>query len=141
MNTRDYFKDMYTDFFGIESQPKIEVKEKSKEESQEEMTSLFVSINDLYISDSSKETLKKIIEYMRKYSEGIEKNYIPFNLILSVDNDELETKITDILYKSGTYFKYINNKKKEISAYKLDNNFTNDLGFILFNNLNGINLE
>ena len=141
MNTRDYFKDMYTDFFGIESQPKIEVKEKSKEESQEEMTSLFVSINDLYISDSSKETLKKIIEYMRKYSEGIEKNYIPFNLILSVDNDELETKITDILFKAGTYFKYINNKKKEITAYKLDNNFDSDLGLIIFNNLSGINLE
>ena len=72
---KDYFKDMYTDFFGIESLPKIEVKEKKEEVGpQEKMASLFAKIDNLYISDSSKDLLKKIIEYMRKYHEEIEKN-------------------------------------------------------------------
>ena len=62
---KDYFKDMYTDFFGIESLPKIEVKEKKEEVGpQEKMASLFTKIDNLYISDSSKDLLKKIIEYM-----------------------------------------------------------------------------
>ena len=59
----NYFKDMYADFFGIESQPKIEVKEKEEDKGpQEQMASLFLKINSLSISDDSKDLLKKIIE-------------------------------------------------------------------------------
>ena len=47
MNTKDYFKDMYTDFFGVESIPKIEVKKDSEVGSQEKMASLFQRINEL----------------------------------------------------------------------------------------------
>ena len=71
MNTKNYFKDMYSDFFGVESLPKIEVKEKEDKGPQDTMASLFDKINNLTISDESKDLLKKIIEYMRKYHEKI----------------------------------------------------------------------
>ena len=58
MNT-DYFKDIYKDFFGVET-PKEENK-KIEESSQNIMTTLFDKINKLYIKDESKELLKKII--------------------------------------------------------------------------------
>ncbi|MBQ6282582.1 MAG: AAA family ATPase [Bacilli bacterium] len=136
MNTRNYFEGIYDDFFGVE-------KEKSNEEikkgSQEEMTSLFEKINNLYVTDDSKNLLKKIIEYMRKYDEGIEKNYIPFNIILEINNSAIKNEIVEILSTSALYFSYIDKDKKEISMYELDNDF--NCGFIILNYLNGINLE
>ena len=58
---QDYFKDIYNDFFGVESLPKIEVKEENKEKvgPQEEMVSLFLKIDNLYVSDEKKDLLKK----------------------------------------------------------------------------------
>ena len=138
---KDYFKDMYTDFFGIESLPKIEVKEEKKVGSDEEMTSLFLKINNLYISDESKDLLKKIIEYMRKYAEGIETNYIPFRLIIKTNTDTLVHNINDILYTAGEYFKYIEDKQKVLSLYKInkEENY-HDYGFLLMHDLNGLNV-
>ena len=132
----DYFKGIYDDFFGIEKENNNEV---IKEGSQEEMTSLFENINKLYITDESKNLLKKIIEYARKYNEGIEKNYIPFNLILETNNNKLKEEIIYILSYSLKYFSYIDNSKKNISLYELDDDFNS--GFISIDNLNGINLE
>ena len=141
---KDYFKDMYTDFFGIESLPKIEVKEKKEEVGpQEKMASLFTKIDNLYISDSSKDLLKKIIEYMRKYHEEIEKNYIPFRIIIKVNNNTLKNELIEILYESSSYFKYIvNDNKKEISLYNIDKEEDySKYGLINITSLNGINLE
>ena len=66
MNSKDYFKDIYKDFFGVETLPNtdsfnenIEQNDTFKKGSQEEMTSLFERINKLYISEESKELLKK----------------------------------------------------------------------------------
>ena len=82
MNT-DYFKDIYKDFFGVETLK--EENKKIEESSQNTMITLFDKINKLYIKDESKELLKKIIEYMRKYNEGIETNYIPFNILIEAN--------------------------------------------------------
>lgn len=138
----NYFKDMYTDFFGIESLPKIEVKEEEKDKGpQQEMASLFLKINNLMVSDESKELLKKIIEYMRKYHEKIETNYIPFRLIMESNTDTTIHEINDILYSAGKYFDYINDKQKVISLYKItkEENYL-DYGFILLHDLNGLNM-
>ena len=138
----NYFKDMYTDFFGIESLPKIEVKEKEEEMGpQTQMASLFEKINNLSISDESKDLLKKIIEYMRKYNEGIEKNYIPFRLVIETNTDSITEEIKDILYESGKYFKYIDGDKKKVSMYKItkEENYK-DSGLILLYDLNGLNM-
>ena len=140
MNSKDYFKDIYKDFFGVESLPKIEVKEKEEMGSQEKMASLFQRINNLYISDESKDLLKKIIEYMRKYKEKIESNYIPFRITI-IGNNTLIDDITDLLYNAGNYFDYINNIKNEISLYKLSNYEFENSGLLLLNGLNGLSLE
>ena len=139
MNT-DYFKDIYKDFFGVE---KNDAKEIKNESSQETMTTLFDKINKLYIKDESKELLKKIIEYMRKYDEGFEKNYIPFNIIIEVNNKETKEEIEDILSTSALEFNYIkNNTKKDISLYDLETDIEFEkYGFITLTNLSGINLE
>lgn len=139
----DYFKDIYKDFFGIESLPKIEVKKEEKKEEvgpQEEMVSLFLKIDNLYVGDEAKDLLKKMIEYMRKYNEGIEKNYVPFRIVIKTSTDTLVHQINDILYSAGEYFKYINPKQKVLSLYKIvkDEKY-NDYGFLLIHDLNGIN--
>ena len=136
MNTRNYFDGIYNDFFGVE---KSNNKEQIEMRSQEEMTSLFEKINNLYITDESKDLLKKIIEYERKYNEDIEKNYIPFHIILETNNNDLKNDIEEILSKSALFFKYIDDDKKEISMYEINNEF--NAGFISISHLTGINLE
>ena len=138
MNT-DYFKDIYKDFFGVETLPKEEKKE-IEESSQNTMITLFDKINKLYIKDESKELLKKIIEYMRKYNEGIETNYIPFNILIEVNNKETKEELTYILETASINFNYIkNNNKKTISLINLEKDINYDAGFITITNLKGIN--
>ena len=137
MNT-DYFKDIYKDFFGVET-PKEENK-KIEESSQNTMITLFDKINKLYIKDESKELLKKIIEYMRKYNEGIETNYIPFNILIEVNNKETKEELIYILETASINFNYIkNNNKKTISLINLEKDINYDAGFITITNLKGIN--
>ena len=164
MNKNDLLKNIYDDFFGIESieeknkrlkreviEPlpiKIEVKGKKeieeankeannqdeemgrelppdmpKEDKDDNMATWFASIDELYLEDDSKALLKKIIEYMRKYFEGVEKNYIPFNLQIISKNEEVTDKVVDIISKASVYFKYTIGKRIIIkSMYNLDNN-------------------
>ena len=44
------------------------------------MENIFKRIDELYIEEESKNTLKKIVEYIRKYNEKIEKQFISFNM-------------------------------------------------------------
>ena len=142
MDTKNYFKDMYTDFFGVESLPQTNVKREADKGPQDTMASLFEKINNLSISSDSIDLLKKIIEYMRKYHEKIETNYIPFRLTISVNNEKISKEINDILYDAGTYFNYIDTNQTTISMYKLDKleSFSN-FGLINITDLTGINLE
>ena len=140
MDGRDFFKDMYRDFFKIEEENnKIseEIKNLDKmqqsilnrnglerslprqEESQNvsievkkmdadaKMKELFEKIENLYITDKSKDLLKKIIEYIRKYKEGIEKEYISFNMEIISRNKEVTDGVCDIVYEATTFFEYI----------------------------------
>ena len=151
MNSRDYFKDIYKDFFGVESfnninEDKVESENKNnsnKESSQEKMTTLFDRINSLYITDESKDLLKKVIEYMRKYNEKIESNYVNFNFIIEVNNDETKNEVISILYEAAKFFSYIDKtSQKEISLYNIEKNIDySSYGFIVINKLSGFNLE
>lgn len=134
---KDYLKDVYKDFFDTENIPKIEVEEMPNDE---DMASLFDRINSLNVDDKSRELLIRILEYMRLFEEGTEKNYIPFRIILESNNKPLVEEITDILETAGSFYNYIDKGTKEISLYKMDN-VTFDSGLVLINNLNGINLE
>lgn len=81
--------------------------EEAKEKKDNQMIQFFEKIEKLYISDESKNLLKKIIEYMRKYNEKIEKEYIAFNLIVYSNNKETTYSIVDIISDAATYFAYV----------------------------------
>ena len=150
---KDYFKDLYTDFYGVEAGPKFAVKvirDKDEEDNevveknnQEEMSSLFDKINFLNISEENKNLLKKIIEYMRKYQSGIEKQYVPFRLIVNVNNNTLREEIVNILYESAKYYDYLDNsEKKEISFYSLEDKYDfTKYGLLLMNGVSGANIQ
>ena len=85
------------------------------------MASLFEAIDNLYVKDESKETLKKIIEYLRKYEEGIEKEYIPFNMCIYSDNKETLKSLINIISEGVRFFKYIKRPNTiELSFYNLE---------------------
>lgn len=135
MDTKQFFKDVYEDFFGVEKlkaeneklakelglnqdYPTIELnkqneakdeltEEQIKETKDEFMLKAFEKLEKLYITEQSKNTLKKIIEYMRKYNEGIEKQYIPFNICIYSNNKETMYSIVDIISDTVTFFSYI----------------------------------
>lgn len=144
MNSRDYFKDIYSDFFGVESDNNDYQESTSMEvDSNKKMTLLFEKIDKLYVSDESRNLLKKVIEYMRKYKEKIEDNYINFNILLKVNNNIIRDEVCDILYEASKYFSYIDNDKRvNYSLYnKLIGNDYSSYGFITIDGISGINLE
>ena len=73
MKEKQVLSDVYKDFFGIEMPI-------SEEKSSKENVS---DIDSLYLKEESKELLKKIINYMQKYSIEEVTNYISFNIIIS----------------------------------------------------------
>ena len=142
MNEHDLLKDVYKDFFGVETSLKTNSSD-TKEEKQVEMKNIFDDINNLYITDESRELLKKIIEYMRKYNEKIEDNYINFSLVLEINNNLTREKINDILYKSSISYNYIDGKDKEkISLYKTKEKYDlSRISFLSLYDLKGFSLE
>ena len=54
--------------------------ERNQNAYDQKMVEWFAKIDTLYITEESKAFLKKEIEYMRKYKEKIETNYIPFHM-------------------------------------------------------------
>ena len=142
MNNKDYFKDIYNDFFNIETNQKQEAKEEPEKDKNEYMSEIFNQINNLYIKDDSKENFKKMVEYMRKYQENIEKNYIPFNIILEVNNTETRNSIKDIIINTSNYFNYIDNKELiNTSLYKINKETTFDKNkSINITDLKGLNI-
>lgn len=146
---RNFFDEIYNDYFGIEklekeneklrkelgidekeaNMPRIElskestaeVKKISKDEKDKRMADLFLKIDNLYITEDSKKLLKKMIEYMRMYDEKIEKNYIPFNMQLISKNEDLIEAIKAIITDALHLFKYTKSSKlEETPIYKME---------------------
>ena len=111
----DYFKDIYNDFFSVESK-EIKVEEKNIEEN------IDISIDDLYLDNESKNLLKQITEYMNKYSKKEESNYINFNIVVEGNNNETVNGIGKIIHKSVTTNHYTDgNSVYNLSLYDLNN--------------------
>ncbi|MBR3614844.1 MAG: AAA family ATPase [Clostridia bacterium] len=89
----------------------------------------YKKVDDAHLVNHSKLVLKKMIDYARKYSEGIVKNYIPFNMRLYTDNDETLYNIVNLIIDSFTYFGYMKNDSAvERSFYVVeDSNHITDL--------------
>ena len=156
MDKKDILKNIYEDFFGIEtlakkneklaseiekltginpldteSIPAIEVGKKEKEDQEKEelseeeikaekdeaMTNFFETIDKLYVDEKSKELLKKIIEYMRKYDEKIEKQYISFDMCIYSNNKETVQTVEKVLLDAGNIFSYL--KEGQGATYTL----------------------
>jgi len=142
---------MYDDFFGIEKikrdnenlaealsqkeQLEIKIRNSDQEIKHEEtiipkeqrelrdkkMSEIFEKIDSLYISEESKDTLKKVIEYMRKYDEKIEKEFISFNMCIYSNSTKTIEKIMEILNECTNYFKYLKTgKTKMTSLYEIE---------------------
>ncbi len=90
-----------------ERQSEVQAVEHSKEDKDEFMKKIFEKIDELYITDDSKKLLKKIVEYMRKYQEKIENEYIQFNLILLAESRKIVASTAMIMYEAGKYFNYL----------------------------------
>ena len=145
----NFLKNIYEDFFGgphkkyedlkrevrissdipeikIDSQESIESEQQEANHSEvlDEIATLKIlleKIDELYITDESKEILNKMVKYMNKYYKKEIKQYIPFNLIIYCDNKETLYNIANILKVSAEAFGYI--KKGELieaSLYALE---------------------
>ena len=134
-----------------ENYPYIEMPEKveerrirTKEEKDTFMENVFKRIDELYIDDKSKEILKKIIEYIRKYNEKIEKQFISFNMSIFSNNKETIEEILRILNDTINFFEYMKNGDIGIiSMYDLKSAddvakiYTTNNNVIAFENFNG----
>lgn len=122
MENRNYFDNMYNDFFGVEKELRPNNKSVENSNKDNKMSDYFKRINQLYIDDESKELLKQIIEYMRKYEEHIEENYISFQIIIHSSDKETINEIVDIISELSNYFNYVKGKSYELSMYEINNN-------------------
>ncbi len=139
MDKMDYFKDIYNDFFSTDKS----IEDSSNEIELKEDSSLSFEIDKLYISDDSKNIIKKIIDYMKKYNNNEVDIYIPIRLIISSNSDKVSSDIINIIYDAALKYSYIDKKEKiDYSLYKIDKNINfSNYGLINFKDLAGINLE
>ena len=123
----------------IEKQPQV-----TKEDKDKKVTDFFGRIDNLYITEKSKETLKKMVQYARNYQEKIVKNYIPFDMRLYSDNQETTYAIVTLLAEVFGYFNYIKGTEiYDASFYQLDtenivNIYESEYNFLLFRDFDGI---
>ena len=144
------------DIEGMEDNiPSIEVnkqqdkkKELSKEDKDKLMEASFKIIEELHITEESKELLKKIIEYIRKYNEKIEKQFISFNMCIYSENEEVNKDILDIINQNINYFSYMKKGNAGIVSFydidkaeKLDEIYSSNHNVISFEKSKAIDLK
>lgn len=171
MRREDILKDVYNDFFG-DSYKSTDIENDSKDgaftfqnsdinsdvsrehesfkedkvNAMDDSTYSLETIDSLFISDESKELLKKIINYMELYSKKEESNYIPFNIRINGEDDGTIKKIIDIIKFYSSKYGYVSNEKlldyslynlsKEEDISELYNN-----GIVHISNLEAISLK
>ena len=134
------FGDIYKDFFT--KGYKLDNNTESKMSDEKEL----INIDNLFISDDSKELLKKIISYMEKYSLKEETNYITFNIKIN-GTDKLTTDaIVSLLGYYSKKYNYVKNSDiSEFSLYKIDNlddiNTIYKNGLVHITDLDAINMK
>ena len=137
-----YFSDIYDDFFSV-SKKEIQVE---KSEDKEEVN-ILEDIDSLYLDNESKNLLKQILEYMDKYSNKEETNYINFNILVNGNNNETVNKIVNLLHKNVELNHYTDgNSAYELSLYDLNNKVDineiyNKNGIIVIKDLSSILMQ
>ena len=129
-----------------ENKEETETNEIEEIDKDKYMKDVFEEIDNLYIDDNSKDLLKKIIEYMRKYNEKVEKQYISFNFKMYSNNKETISQIVRIILNSAKLFKYL--KHGEAAYYsmydieeakQLESVYTSKNSVVVFQNFEGFN--
>ena len=122
--------------------------ELSKEDKDKLMEASFKKIDELHIKDESKELLKKIIEYIRKYNEKIEKQFISFNMCIFSENEEVKKDVLDILNQNINYFSYMKKGNAGIVSFydidkaeKIDEIYSSNHNVISFEKSKAIDLK
>ena len=147
MNNKKILEEVYNDFFGPSS---IKLEEEKKEEEFKKEEENNFNIDKLFITEESKELLKKIIKYMEEYSKEQEKRYLTFNISIDTDDKNTINEVSEILSYYGNKTKYIDNKniltlslydldkEKDIDTYYKDNSLVvlKDLDAISMNDVN-----
>ncbi len=127
----DYLKDIYTDFFDN----KYSVDSNTIKDDG-------IDINSLYITDESKELLKRIISYMEDYQNKDNIVYIPIRLVINTNSNKTIKDVIDILLSSAKKYLYTkNNDYLDYSLYKINNTDLTKYGIVNITELSGINLE
>ena len=112
MNNRQILEDVYRDFFSERETAFVDEEKAPQEE---------ISLDTLYLTDESKDLLKKIIQYMKDYHDGVEKNYLTFHILVeSNDKTTIEAVCHVMEYYSFQYHYVEKNSVGQISFYKLD---------------------
>lgn len=111
----DYLADVYKDFFGSPL-----VSEKQEEEVVSRTAFPLQDVDTLLLDEESKELLKKIFEYMRKYHEKEEARYLDFHFVLKSDNVETIHKFEDLIKQAISCYQYVESGSSVISFYEVD---------------------
>ncbi len=135
--------------------PYIDIPEENTEEQETPkidkdkfMEDVFKKIDELYIEEESKNTLKKIVEYIRKYNEKIEKQFISFNMTIYADNKETFEGVLRVLNDAVNFFGYLpKGDIGVISCYDIQTAdditkiYNSDNNVIAFNKFAGLNAK
>ena len=102
-------------------------------------------VDNCNLTEESKNVLKKMLEYAKKYNSGVVKNYIPFNMRIYCDNDSTLYEIINILAEGFEYFKYTKSKEAaERSFYVVEDSthitdmYTGETSLVIFKDVDGI---
>ena len=102
-------------------------------------------VDNCNLTEESKNVLKKMLEYAKKYNSGVVKNYIPFNMRIYCDNDSTLYEIINILAEGFEYFKYTKSKEAaKRSFYVVEDSthitdmYTGETSLVIFKDVDGI---
>ena len=141
MNDSKILEDVYRDFFDSSLVSK-EVDTVVEEETNNE-----IDIDKLFITDESKELLKKIINYMEKYNNKEETNYISFNISIESADKNTINDISNLLKFYANKYNYVDGKNvNNLSLYKLEKpedliNQYNSNGIVVISDLDAIGMN
>lgn len=116
MDNRNYLEGIYKDFFNSK-----DISLEEKKDTNIDITAINKEIDELYLDNDSKILIKKIIQYMQKYNNKEEDNYINFNISINSKDSALIDSIVKILSEALSAYQYANNSNSSsLSLYKLD---------------------
>ncbi len=78
-------------------------------------------IDELYIEETSKTLLKKMIQFMENYCKGTEKNKIAFRISLETDSKKTIEEIASIIKQASNTYQYGEKQITYLSFYQIEN--------------------